>query len=188
VTARVVLIRHGEAEAAGVCYGARHDPPLSARGRAQAAAIAHRWRGHPRVLTSPSARARETAGLLAPSPLVDPRFAERDFGEWEGLPWAQLWPTVSAAVQTDPAAYAEFTPPGGEPLPVVAARAWAGVQDAAAQGQTTVVVTSAGPIRLALAAALGMAPAAVFSIEVGHGSAATLRRTRDDWVLERLGA
>ena len=62
----VQLVRHGKA-AAG--FGAHPDPGLDDLGRAQAAAVANmlndQHTSHPRLLSSPLARAYETAQALA---------------------------------------------------------------------------------------------------------------------------
>jgi len=86
----LILIRHAEpAEPAepgaiGRSPEDEHDPPLGARGRAQAEAVAARllaWPIH-RILSSPARRARETAAPLAAQlglePVLEPRL--RDVG------------------------------------------------------------------------------------------------------------
>ena len=59
----LLLIRHGEPDTE---HGPRPDPPLSAAGRAQAAALAAWLSAEPlaAVYTSPLMRAKETAGFL----------------------------------------------------------------------------------------------------------------------------
>lgn len=60
---QLILIRHGEPDMSA----GEHDPPLSARGRAQAQATAERLALEPidRVIASPLRRARQTAEPLA---------------------------------------------------------------------------------------------------------------------------
>ncbi|HVW32693.1 MAG TPA: histidine phosphatase family protein [Acidimicrobiia bacterium] len=68
---KLLLIRHAEPDTAS---GPRRDPPLSARGRAQAEALAVWLAGESpaAVYTSPLRRAQETAGHLpAPAVVVD---------------------------------------------------------------------------------------------------------------------
>jgi len=83
-----VLVRHGET--AGSASG-RHtsvtDPPLTDGGREAARRLAARLAGwdFALVLTSPRARARETAALARyPSAEVDEDLVEFDYGEYEG--------------------------------------------------------------------------------------------------------
>lgn len=86
-------MRHGQT-AGNVrhCYaGHATDDPLTAEGRAQAYAAGV----HPeveRVLTSPLSRARETAAICFPEAeqVVEPAFAEMDFGDFEGLCFDEL--------------------------------------------------------------------------------------------------
>jgi len=133
------------------------DPPLSPEGVARAA----RWqlpadlralatRGQLGWVVSPLRRAVETARLLgALAPLVEPRLAEQDWGEWTGR---------ARDAVADPTTGAEWeaTPPGGEsPARVLArVRAWL---DELAPGDgpdTWVAVTHMGVIRAVIAAAL----------------------------------
>ena len=85
----IVLVRHGETEWSrdGKHTGST-DVELTGRGREQAAALAAALRGREfaRVLTSPLARAAETARLAGFGEIVEPReeLREWDYGEYEG--------------------------------------------------------------------------------------------------------
>ncbi len=187
--ATLVLLRHGEADTGGRCAGQRVDPPLSRQGRSQAVSARRRLAlAFDVVVSSPAARARETAQAWTAQPSVEAGLAERDFGAWEGRRWEELWAGVAPEVLADPAAYAAFTPPGGEPLAVVEARAWAAAERLAVAGRRVLAVTHAGPLRLVLARAIGLSPPQGFALAAGHGRAAVLRRHGDAWTLEALGA
>jgi broad specificity phosphatase PhoE len=92
----IYLIRHGETafNAEGRFQGAL-DSPLTAHGRAQAAAVgatlAKLVAADTPMVSSPLGRARETAelvrrtGRLSGPLLIDPRLAEISIGEWDGL-------------------------------------------------------------------------------------------------------
>jgi probable phosphoglycerate mutase len=154
----VALIRHAPTawNAEGRVIG-RADPPLSPEGAERAA----RWRlpadlhalarrGQLGWAVSPLARAVETARLLgAAAPVVEPRLAEQDWGEWTGRARSAVaGPATEAGWET--------TPPGGEsPARVLArVRAWL---DELAPGEgpdTWVAVTHMGVIRAVVAAAL----------------------------------
>lgn len=154
----VALIRHAPTawNAEGRVLG-QADPPLSTEGAQRAA----RWRlpsdlralaagGQLGWAVSPLGRAVETARILgAVAPLVEPRLAEQDWGEWTGC--------ARAAVAGDAiGAGWEATPPGGEsPARVLArVRAWL---DELAPGDgpdTWAAVTHMGVIRTVIAAAL----------------------------------
>ncbi|GAA1875736.1 acid phosphatase [Pseudonocardia ailaonensis] len=133
--ARVFLLRHGETEwSANGRHTGRTDIPLTERGRKLAEAAAptlaalRPGAGPPaRVVTSPRARARVTAELAGLEPdAVDPRLAEWDYGDYEGLTTPQIRETVPAwTVWTHPC-------PGGESAEQVGERADAVLADARA--------------------------------------------------------
>jgi probable phosphoglycerate mutase len=154
----VALIRHAPTawNAEGRVLG-QADPPLSPEGAARAA----RWqlpadlqalavRGQLGWAASPLRRAVETARLLgAITPVMEPRLAEQDWGEWTGQTRAVV------AAQATGAGWQE-TPPGGEsPARVLArVRAWL---DELAPGDgpdTWAAVTHMGVIRAVIGAAL----------------------------------
>ena len=98
----LLLVRHGETDwNAELRWQGHADPPLNARGREQARALAEQLSGErfDAVYTSDLRRARETADEVAarlgiePVPLADLR--EVDVGEWSGLTYAEIearWP------------------------------------------------------------------------------------------------
>jgi probable phosphoglycerate mutase len=188
----MVLLRHAAPAGAGErCAGqGPFDPGLEPLGREQAAAAVGRLgREFDLVVSSPARRALETAAMWGLPVEVDDRLAERCFGEWEGRPWVELWPEVPAEVFTSPAAYAAFTPPGGEPYEAVADRVQAAVRDlTAVPGRRVLVATHAGPLRLAVGAALDLPAAIALTLGAGLARAASLDRYGDRWVLQSLNA
>jgi broad specificity phosphatase PhoE len=84
----VWLVRHGETEwAKSGRHTGRTDVPLTDVGRAQARSLGRRLAGHrfALVLTSPLARAAETAALAGfPDARTDPDLREWDYGSMEG--------------------------------------------------------------------------------------------------------
>ncbi len=99
----LILVRHGEstANAAGLLLG-RTDAPLTELGRAQAVAARNNLPERvSRLISSPLARARDTATLLEVGcPVeIDDRWIEVDYGEHEGkalrdVP-ADIWSRVA---------------------------------------------------------------------------------------------
>ncbi len=88
------LLRHGESVGnAQSRWQGQSDYPLTERGRAQARALAERWKAEEvkfdLVIASPLTRAKETAEIIASTLNVkvelDPIWLERDIGEMEGL-------------------------------------------------------------------------------------------------------
>jgi ribonuclease H / adenosylcobalamin/alpha-ribazole phosphatase len=159
---RLLLVRHGETElTAQRRYSGRGDIPLSERGLVQARAVARRIAGAGRpidaVVTSPLERCVGTAEILAAGApiVVDDDLVECDFGQWEGLTFADArarWPDE----MTRWLASTAVAPPGGEALRQVAER----VERAAARIRAgypagmVVVVSHVSPIKLMLRDAL----------------------------------
>lgn len=187
--ATLVLVRHGIHADPSRCAGARHDPPLAPAGHAQATAAAERLAACADVVvTSPARRARQTAAAFADELAVDARLAERDFGVWEGCSWEEVWAEVPGDVLADAARYAAFTPPQAESMAAVRARIVDAVDDwTAIPGRCVLVVTHAGPVRLAVGHALGVDEAATFALEIAHGLAAVVRRHPGGWTVAGLG-
>lgn len=187
--ATLVLVRHGAHADPSRCAGARHDPSLTPEGRVQATAAAERLAARVDVVvTSPARRARQTAAAFADEPAVDPRFAERDFGVWEGWSWEAVWAEVPGDVLADAASYAAFTPPEAESMAGVRARIVEALDDwTATPGRCVLVVTHAGPVRLAVGHALGVDDAATFALEIAHGLAAVVRRHPGGWTVAGVG-
>jgi broad specificity phosphatase PhoE len=157
----LVLIRHGEAaaNAAGLFLG-RTDSPLTDRGRSQATALSSRVAAASRVVSSPLARARETATALGLGVPVeeDERWLELDYGELEGAAFGDVPPEIWVRWRSDP----EFRPAGGESLGDVGRRVRDACEElfgrpgegARADGDV-IVVSHVSPIKAAVAWALG---------------------------------
>jgi broad specificity phosphatase PhoE len=178
----LVAVRHGESEAnAAGRFTGQLDPPLTARGRAQAAALAGLVdAGVDLGMHSGLRRAAATlriacaaAGRGDVPSVAEPRWRERALGVLEGTP-------IAGAVV--PAPDVDAAPPGGESyralgLRVHAALADLGARAAAAQRPLRVIVaTHSGVLRILRAYAEG-APsfAAVHDRPPpAHGEAVTL--------------
>jgi ribonuclease H / adenosylcobalamin/alpha-ribazole phosphatase len=166
----MVLVRHAATAWSGRRYCGRGDPPLSAAGRRSAEALAERLGGTlptaMRIVTSPSRRAFDTATLLAaraaPAALeTDARWLEADMGDVEGCTFDQLGARYSELAARLAAGAVAVDWPGGESAAALHERvraAWAAVL---ATQRPTIIVSHAGPIRIALALASGRAPAEV---------------------------
>lgn len=152
MTTELWLVRHGETEwtCAGRLCG-RSDPPLTEKGRADARALrpALTSETFDRVVCSPSRRALETARLAYGEPVIDERLVELDFGDLEGLSWAEC----SDDVRSRLVAYAGFRAPGGESVEELGERVLVAVAELGPGRH--LVVTHGGVIRflLGLAAA-----------------------------------
>jgi ribonuclease H / adenosylcobalamin/alpha-ribazole phosphatase len=174
-----LLLRHGQTElSVERRFAGRGDIPLTDVGRQQAAAVAARLAargGINLVLCSPLSRARHTGEAVADATgaalMIDDDLAETDFGDWEGLTFAEVmaqWPEEMAAWM----ASADAVPPGGESLAGAARRALAALDRLLAghQGQTVVVVSHVTPIKTIVCRALLAPPAALFRIHLDVAS------------------
>ena len=162
---RFVLVRHGETPLTRQGrYSGRGDVPLTDEGEAQAMAAGGRVAALSRdvaaVLSSPLRRCVRTAERIAaevggvPVTVVDD-LIECDFGEWEGLTFAEVrqrWPDEMAAWLGS----AAVAPPGGESFHAVGARARGALATALRSyaGGVVVVVSHVSPIKLILQDAL----------------------------------
>ncbi len=160
----LILVRHGQtdANARGLLLG-RADPPLNETGRRQARALAAALPRAARIVSSPLARARHTAAVLAgaaPGVMdaedveVDARWIEMDYGDLDGRPATALDERSWRAWRQDP----DFVPAGGESLAAVCSRvreACIELADDAARCDV-VVVSHVSPIKAAVTWALGV--------------------------------
>lgn len=120
VERQVVLVRHGETEWARLGrHTGRTDLPLTDTGRDQARILGRRLAGRSfaLVLTSPLARAVETAALAGfPDAIVEPDLREWDYGALEGRTTAEIADEIPGwRIWTGPW-------PDGETIDEVAAR------------------------------------------------------------------
>ncbi|WP_375429455.1 alpha-ribazole phosphatase family protein [uncultured Sphingomonas sp.] len=150
----LILLRHTRpAVAAGVCYGATDFDCADSFADDAAAASADLPRVD-RILTSPLRRCRRLAQFVADAtglvPHVDDRFAEMDFGAWEGRRWDDLPRDQIDGWAID---FHHARAHGGESVAIFSARVAKALADACAIGGTTLVVTHNGVIRAALAQA-----------------------------------
>ena len=107
---QVFLIRHPRPVIdAGICYG-RLDVDAHAP-QAIADQIKPLLPADVPVFSSPLRRARQLAEALHPSPVIDQRLCEIDFGDWEGRAWNDIERSLLDAWAAD---VIGFTPPGGE--------------------------------------------------------------------------
>ena len=166
------LVRHPKpAIAPGICYG-RLD--ISAENVASVATCLRDELppGLP-VWSSPLRRCRELATLLHPTPRLDDRLAEMNFGDWEGRPWDSI---PRAEIDAWAADVAGYVPPGGESPLLLQQRALAFVANLAVP--EAVIVTHAGVIRTLLAHWQGLPRDEWTRLEFAYGSRTTVEVRR----------
>ena len=165
-----VLLRHGETPlSAERRFAGRGDIPLTEAGKLQAKAAAQRLAargGIDLIVTSPLQRARLTAETVAAAtgaPVeVDDGWIETDFGEWEGLSYAEAmerWPDEVTAWMKDTAK----APPGGESFAAAGRRVLGALNRLLARAEPgrVVVVSHVTPMKTVLRHALLAPPPAL---------------------------
>ncbi|WP_370619023.1 bifunctional RNase H/acid phosphatase [Mumia sp. Pv 4-285] len=181
----LTLVRHGATDntiAKVFCGAGGSDPGLNDEGRAQAgrAAAYVAVEGADVVVTSPLRRCRETAETIAEAlgleVAVDGGLVETEFGDWDGLTFAQVKERDAAALD----AWLESTavaPPGGESYDEVFAR----VQRlqrrlvAAYGGKRVVLVSHVTPIKMFVRLALDAPMPVIHRLELQPASVSTVR-------------
>ncbi|TDI43612.1 MAG: histidine phosphatase family protein [Acidobacteria bacterium] len=173
VSLRLLLIRHGEPEASarGRCYG-KLDVGLSANGHAQMARLGEALESASidAFYASPRRRALESVERLGGKPIVEPRLAEINFGELEGLTYdeaAERYPRIYEEWMRAPT---EVHFPGGESFTDMRQRVLEVVSEIreARKEQTVAIVSHGGVNRIVLAKALGIESRAIFRMEQSY--------------------
>jgi broad specificity phosphatase PhoE len=169
-----LLLRHGQtAMSVQKRYAGRSDVPLTQAGVQQAAAAAKRLASARLdvIVTSPLQRAAATASEVAAVtgvPVVtDEGFRETDFGDWDGLTFAEVrerWPAELAAWLADPA----VPPPGGESFADVSIRVTGALRRVLADRprRRVLIVSHVTPIKTLVVAALLAPPAALYRMHL----------------------
>lgn len=169
---RVVhLMRHGAPERTGLLLG-RTDMAATPAGIAACADRAARL-GFQAVVASDLRRAHACAEAVAgPRGLTvhpDPRWRELDFGDWDGRPAADIDGEALARFWHDPDA---APPHAGERWSALVARVGSGLGEVA---DGTLVMTHAGAMRAALAAACDFDARQVWAFDLPYAALLSLR-------------
>jgi phosphoserine phosphatase len=184
----VFLVRHGVTDwhVARRVLGQR-DISLNADGVKQAQEAAEALAGVgpiDEVISSPMLRAIQTAEIIASRFKLeiarDPRLADFRVGKWEGMPYDEV--TASPDYQRFVANPLSVQIPGGEDLRGIRDRAVGALDQAlrdAPAGETLVIVTHAGIVRVLLCHYLGMNLAEYHRLRAAPGSTSVLS-FRDD--------
>jgi broad specificity phosphatase PhoE len=186
------LVRHGETDwNQEDRWQGHHDLPLSASGRAQAAAVAARLAGErlTQLHSSDLRRAAETAQVIAEACALDfhasVALREVDVGNWAGL-------TRSEAKERFPEGYARRRAggtgwEGGESYEQMGRRVGAYVTellDGARGSDRIALVCHSGVVRMLVVRALGLAPGERSRIGANdHGAVSVLRARKGEWSL-----
>ncbi|MDE0030500.1 MAG: alpha-ribazole phosphatase family protein [Deltaproteobacteria bacterium] len=151
---RLILIRHTRpAVADNVCYGVT-DVDVAPTFEEDTARVLATLPAVERLVTSPLRRCARLAERIGAArglvPVVDNRIREMDFGRWERLPWSAIDRTELDAWAAD---FLHARPHGGESVAMVSERVSSALADYRRSGVSHAVVTHAGIIKAARAAA-----------------------------------
>lgn len=149
----ILLVRHGEIDPTwhGRCCG-RSDAALSEEGVAQSISILKSLRSEPicAVFSSRSSRASFLANRVAAEHGLkvdfDDRLYERDFGDWEGELWDDIWNRVGDQMNGLVDCPQEYRPGGGETTFELRDRAMSFFRSLPLTEGLTVVITHGGVI------------------------------------------
>jgi broad specificity phosphatase PhoE len=180
----IVFARHGQTapNRDGLVLG-RADPELTEEGHRQAAFLAAALGGEPvtAIVTSPLARARQTADVIAAAcgvpATVDERLLEIDWGTWEGRPAGSL------AVADVDRSRDDGTAPEGESLDSLSRRVESFCVEALDREGLVVAVSHVSPIKAAAAWALGVDGTVAWRMFLGLASITRVGRGRTSPVL-----
>ena len=165
--AGIILVRHAQTAWTGSRYCGRSDPPLDAAGETAAdrlaGDLATTLAPGTRIVTSPLRRAHSTAIAIADAAgindiTIDDGWREADFGIAEGLTFEELErlaPDLARDLVDGETAIDRPHRERAEDLARRVATAW---NDLVTAGDEVLVVSHAGPLRIALGLASGRAP------------------------------
>lgn len=191
----IIIIRHGETEwnKTGRFQG-HSDVPLSAEGRAQAAALGRNLAlDHvDAIYASDLTRAMETAAPLAKrfglEVISDPLLRELNFGAWEGRHFNDVNaenPNAMKNFYTDPE---QADIPESEPFPEFQRRVAGRVREIVAQerGKRIVIVSHGASIRILLADILAMPIRSIWHISQLNTAVNKIRFEDDGFAIVTL--
>lgn len=192
-----ILIRHGETiwNYEGRLQG-QGDSPLTARGVAQAQAVAQRLQQEPftALYASHLKRVLETARYITARTghtiNIDERLQERAYGIFEGLTLAEAsvrYPDHYQAYKSDFSA--DFTVPNGESQRQVLVRGQAVFQELAQRhpGERLVIVSHGSFLRSIVSAVLGIPLDVKPGFRLPNGSLSHLLFEDDEWRVTTMG-
>jgi broad specificity phosphatase PhoE len=161
-TEGILLARHGETDDnAARRFQGHRNPPLNARGREQAAALAREVAGLGirELWSSPQQRAWQTAravdDVLRLGVHVDARLAEVDVGDWAGRTYDELATAEPGRFAAWQGASETFRFPGGESHAQHGDRVAAALREIAARARRPVLVVCHGGVIRAARRRLG---------------------------------
>ncbi len=190
---RVILVRHGETSWNQERRFLGHsNPGLNEQGEMQARAVAQRLLAEKidKVFSSDMLRALETSQEIAclhNVPIrIMPSLREMNFGEWEGLTFAEIqtrYPVLVNKWIADP--FGVRLPFGetAEEVKIRVVEAWNSIVLSAAAEEAVVIVAHGGPLRMLLCQLTGIDSSRQWEFSIGHGQTVDLRKKDDIYLI-----
>ena len=168
----LILLRHGQTTANAQALLQGHmNLPLDPVGERQAQRSGEYLRSafpNALVISSPLTRAHQTASAVSADVVVDERFIELDYGQWDGIPLTDVDAQSWADWRADPS----FRPPGGETLVELDARVRPALDELSERAQHghVIVVSHVSPIKSGVTWALGVGPEVSWRCQLDRAS------------------
>lgn len=174
----IYLVRHGHTEVADDAIVAGSlDVALSKRGHKSLCLLkASCTVQFDRHYSSDLLRAKQTIEHLTDKPYsTDERLRELNFGDWEGLPWAEVHEKFPDQLHSWSKDWVNNRPPQGETFAEMAARCAAWLEEQRAfEGENILVTAHGGSIRALFCGALGLPLSVAMQFGVDHASVTRL--------------
>ncbi|MGL5773670.1 MAG: histidine phosphatase family protein, partial [Bacteroidales bacterium] len=132
------------------------------------------------IFSSPLSRCTLLAEQIGKPHRIDQRLMEMNFGEWELLPWTEIY--HSAEGKKWFGNYLHEAPPGGESFQSMLRRVSAFIGEVCTDDKVRVIVTHAGTIRAFLAAMGLVAMDQAFDIPVAYGEVIKIEDNRYNYI------
>lgn len=183
-TTRWWWIRHAPVDSGGLIYG-QEDLDCDCGQEEIFTGLACRLPAEALWVTSNLKRTHQTAEAVCchlppppPSPLIEPRFAEQHFGEWQGLSHDALRERRAPEWHRFWHAPAHERPPGGESFDDLVRRTAEAIEEISERhaGRDIICFAHGGTIRAALSIALGGQNEAVLSFSIANCSLTRIDR------------
>ncbi len=179
------LICHGATEATRRAAFPQ-DEPLDPQSQARAALLGTTLRRVDHAMTSPAARARQTAAAFGLDPAVDPMLADADYGRWAGRPMEAIEAEEPDALMKW-IADADTAPHGGESVAQVVARMACWLDQMSRLQGKIVAIAHAANLRAALVTVLNAELQAFWRIDAGPFCRLNLQARGGMWTLRSIG-
>ena len=187
------VLRHGE-PLGGARYRGRTDDALSQTGWQQMTDAVNfepvnKSAPWTQIISSPLSRCADFARLLSETHqlelLIEPRFAEIDFGDWEGLTSQQIMDHDSKQLLQYWDNPIDNSPPNGESLNDFSSRviaAWNELlsEHAAADNKHLLIITHGGSLRIIMSHVLTMPLTALFKLDVPYACLSRFQHQHHD--------